>query len=162
LFEGDIYHASFDCPKPLAKAFKKATHDNGTSICKELQKYMLIYVTADHAEKTAYGNTLCKVLKPKIAIGELNFEQYCQTKPRRWIQKKPEEVRGVDNQGEKFEFCEIGRCKNRAVAVMRYKNNSRSYRVCEIHLNEYLKITRSPWVFERKIDYSQTGGKSDA
>jgi hypothetical protein len=146
LFDGEIYHASFDCPKPLAKAFKKATHDNGTSICKELQKYMLIYLTADRMEKTAYGNTLSKVLEPKIAIGQFNFEQYCQTKPRRWIRKNPEDVKGVTRSGEKFTFCEIGDCHNPAIAVMVYLEKKNDYHVCLLHKKEYDK--NASWQFK--------------
>jgi hypothetical protein len=150
LFDGEIYHLSFDCPKPLAKAFKKATHDDGTSICKALQKYMLIYVTADHVEKTAYGNTLRKVLKPNIAIG-LNFEQYCQTKPRRWIKKSPEEVKGTNNSGKKFSFCEIGTCSNPAIAVMVFLKEKKDYRVCLLHQKEYSK--NDSWTFKNNIEF---------
>jgi hypothetical protein len=154
LFDGPLYHLSFDCPKPLARAFKEATHRDGTSICKELQKYMLIYLTADHVEKTAYGNTLRKVLKPNIAIG-LNFEQYCQTKPRRWINKSIEQVKGTDNSGKKFSFCEIGNCDNPAIAVMTYSKEKNDYRVCLLHQKEYCK--NDFWIFKENLKSSEGG-----
>jgi hypothetical protein len=156
LFDGEVFHLSFDCPKPLAKAFKQATHDNGTSICKELQKYALTYVTKDHIEKSAFGNTLSKVLNPHIAIENLNFEQYCQTKPRRWNKKSTEQVKGVNNFGEEFHFCEIGDCRQPAVSIMIYSQNKREYRVCLLHHKEYSRKNRD-WIFKKHIEQSKEG-----
>jgi hypothetical protein len=85
LFDGELKHLSFDCPLTLREAFKQATRENGTSYCKELQKYMVSYVATHHAQKMAFGNTLSKILKPRLVIENLNFEQYVQGRPRRLI-----------------------------------------------------------------------------
>jgi hypothetical protein len=73
LFEGGNNHLTLDCPKPLAELFKEATKANGTSVCKELQKYALSYCVNYVLGKHAYGSTLSKVLNPKLTIENLDF-----------------------------------------------------------------------------------------
>lgn len=106
LFDGELKHVSFDCPTNLREAFKHATRENGTSYCKELQKYIICYVATHHAEKMAFGNTLSKILKPKLVIENLNFEQYVQSRPRRLIRGRQsvangEAVLSLEQQKEK-------------------------------------------------------------
>lgn len=89
LFDGKVYHLSFDCPKPLAELFKEATKANGTSVCKELQNYALTYVVNYGLQKSAFGNTLSRVLKPKLSVQNLNVTQYVQSRPRRYARVDP-------------------------------------------------------------------------
>lgn len=151
LFEGEVYHLSFDCPKPLAKAFKEATKANGTSICKELQKYALSYVVEHHIEKSAFGSTISKILKPKLTIENLNFEQYVQNRPRRLL--RGVEVRGArDVSGVSGESltCMIGVCDKPAVEVMVYQpkgKESKDYRVCAFHASAYAGV--NSWRFKK-------------
>jgi hypothetical protein len=133
LFEGGHNHLNFDCPKPLVLAFKTATKANGTSVCKELQKYALSYVVSYSIEKTAFGNTLSKVLKPKLTIQNLNFEQYCQSRPRRLIRRVEAET--VTGEGELT--CQVSGCLNGAVGVGVHVDSGKKYRLCALHLEAY-------------------------
>ena len=90
LFSGNITHLSFDCPIKLREAFKSETKDNGTSVCKELQKYMVSYVATSRIKKHALGNTLSKLVDVPFTIENLNFEQYVQSRPRRLLRKNGE------------------------------------------------------------------------
>jgi hypothetical protein len=133
LFEGEIYHLSFDCPRNLAKLFKEATKANGTSVCKELQNYALTYVVNYKLQKSAFGSTLSRVLKPKLAVENLNVTQYVQSRPRRLI-------RNVEPQTVTSEVCltcEIGRCTKEAVGKDVYLAQGKEYRLCRFHLSQY-------------------------
>lgn len=132
LFDGIVYHLSFDCPKPLALALKKATHDNGTSICKELQAFALSYVVKDHIEKSAFGNTLSKVLDPHLTIENLNFEQYVQSRPRRLVRHVEPQVVTVDCEVK----CGFVDCREAAVGKGVFLQNGKEYPLCSVHLLE--------------------------
>jgi hypothetical protein len=138
LFEGGHNHLNFDCPKPLVLAFKAATKANGTSVCKELQKYALSYVVSYSIEKTAYGSTLSKVLKPKLTIQNLNFEQYVQNRPRRLMRNV--EPESVTVSGELT--CQISGCCNASVGLGNYLPSQKEYRLCDKHLKEYSDAPR--------------------
>jgi hypothetical protein len=138
LFDGKLYHLSFDCPKNLALAFKQETRDNGTSICKELQKYMLSYVSSARMQKTAFGNTISRVLKPSLTIENLNFEQYCQTRPRRYVRN----VEPVDVTRNLEVACEVAGCRNAALSEAVYLPRDELYRVCEVHLSEFRRLPK--------------------
>lgn len=129
LFEGPHNHLNFDCPKPLAKLFKEATRHNGTSICKELQKYALSYVVNYGLEKQSFGSTLSKVLKPKLTIENLNFEQYVQSRPRRLLR------RAEVHFSEEKSVCGFADCKNEAIGRAVWLARNQVYRLCEKHLD---------------------------
>jgi hypothetical protein len=145
LFDGDVYHLSFDCPKSLASAFKESTRANGTSVCKELQKYALSYVTADHIEKSAFGSTLSKILKPKVTIGELKFEQYVQSRPRRLLRLETG-ING-DNPEKSNQTCGIGDCKKPSTDKALHVPSGRVYPLCTMHANYYRELSSKIWTF---------------
>ncbi len=62
LFEGEMTHLSFDCPKNLRQAFKQECKANSVSVCKMLQNYQLTYIVVSRLKKHAYGNTLSKLV----------------------------------------------------------------------------------------------------
>ncbi len=86
---------------------------------------------------------MSRVLKPKLTIENLNFEQYCQTRPRRWIPKSAEEVKVVDAEGVKGKFCEVGggACKEPAVTVGVYLPTKKEYRLCSKHGNLFAETS---------------------
>jgi hypothetical protein len=133
LFQGELTHLSFDCPLNLREAFKKVTKANGTSICKELQKYMLGYIVANHAKKHAFGDTLSKVLKPEVVIENLSSVQYIQNRPRRLMRQVPSEILTSDG----ALTCQIGSCCKEAVGKAVYLKTGKEYRVCVAHLENY-------------------------
>lgn len=84
LFGGEIVHASFDCPSNLRKAFKEVTNQEGSSVCKELQKYMAARVIVSRLKKHALGNTLSKLVESSFVIENLNLNTYVQSRVRRY------------------------------------------------------------------------------
>ena len=84
LFEGKIVHLSFDCPEKLRNAFNQTVKSKGESACKILQKYMALHVLKATLEKHAYGYTLSRVVDVPLRVGEVRFEQYVQSRPRRF------------------------------------------------------------------------------
>jgi len=101
LFGGEIVHMSFDCPENLRKAFNEAVKAKGESACKILQKYMALHVLKTTLEKHALGNTLSMLVDVPLRVGEVRFEQYVQSRPRRF-------GRGVvvDDGGGRF-YCAL-------------------------------------------------------
>lgn len=87
LFDGKLVHLSFDCPTNLREALNAETKANNTSTCKVLQYLASVYVVKSRIQRHALGNTFSKVLDGKFSIGEMNFTQYVQTRPRRLIRK---------------------------------------------------------------------------
>ena len=85
LFDGKIVHVSFDCPYNLREAFKHEIISNGTSQCKELQKFMLSYIVVSRLKKHALGNTLSKLVDVPFTIENLSLNQYVQSRPRRYV-----------------------------------------------------------------------------
>jgi hypothetical protein len=134
LFEGKLYHLSFDCPKPLGLTFKQATHDNGTSICKELQKFMYIYLVAVQTQKTALGNTISKVPKSNLNIN-LTSNQYVQSRPRRLVRNVEPQKLTLDGKLT----CQIGNCNNLSDGKGVYLETGKEFLLCKLHLNEYSK-----------------------
>ena len=84
LFGGKIVHLSFDCPENLRNAFNSVVKAKGESACKILQKYMALHVLKTTLEKHAYGNTLSMLVDVPLRVGEVRFEQYVQSRPRRF------------------------------------------------------------------------------
>ncbi|MEM0008048.1 MAG: hypothetical protein QXR89_07290 [Candidatus Bathyarchaeia archaeon] len=84
LFGGKIVHVSFDCPENLRKAFNLVVKEKKESACKILQKYMALHVLKTTLEKHAYGNTLRRLIESPIKVDEVRFEQYVQSRPRRY------------------------------------------------------------------------------
>jgi len=105
LFGGKIVHVSFDCPLNLREAFKTEIMENKSSQCKELQKFMLSYIVVSRLKKHALGNTLGKLVDVPFTIGELNLNQYVQSRPRRYVKG----VGGVKRDGSKSErfYCPL-------------------------------------------------------
>ncbi len=134
LVDGELTHLSFDCPKPLRLAFKTATRSQKTNVCDELQKYMVNYVVAFQTKKHALGDTLSKLLPVEFSIGEINLHQYCQTKPRRWVNPVAE-LQGKDVSNN----CEMNGCS--AVAVSSGEFQGKRLRLCKDHTEVYSKVT---------------------
>jgi hypothetical protein len=129
LFGGKIVHIGFDCPENLRKALKQETHDNGSSYCKELQKYAVSYVVASRAKKYALGTTMSRFVDANFTIGEMNFTQYVQTKRRRKIKKTLE----IDEETETTALvCGYRGCKNEAVAKGVFQGK-REFFLCADH-----------------------------
>jgi len=84
LFEGKIKHAYFDCPINLREAFKQEAKLNGSSVCKELQKFQLSYIVASRIKKHALGNIMSKIVDLPVTIQSLNLNQYVQSSVRRY------------------------------------------------------------------------------
>ena len=84
LFGGKIVHLSFDCPENLRNAFNETVKAKGESACKILQKYMALHVLKTTLEKHALGNTLSMLVDVPLRVGEVRFEQYVQSRPRRF------------------------------------------------------------------------------
>jgi len=101
LFGGKIVHMTFDCPLNLRKAFNEAAKAKGESACKILQKYMALHVLKTMLEKHAYGNTLSMLVDVPLHVGEVKFEQYVQSRPRRFGSNVV-----VDDGGGKF-YCAL-------------------------------------------------------
>ena len=133
LFDGKIVHVSFDCPLNLRKAFMREIKENGSSACKELQKFMASYVVVSRLKKHALGNTLSKLVDMPVVIENLSLNQYVQSRPRR-------HVRNVG-----FVKCEARGCGE--PAEFRFHHyNGRVYNLCGRHVEEYrefaIKIER--------------------
>jgi|PlaIllAssembly_1097288.scaffolds.fasta_scaffold128088_2 hypothetical protein len=140
LFEGEVYHAGWDCPRQLGLLFKEATHANGTSICKELQKYALTYCINYVLEKKSFGSTLSRILKPKLTVENLNFSQYVQNRPRRLIRHVESEAvtaKGVST-------CQIADCTNDAVGKGVFIKTKTEYHLCKLHFEAFLS-QRDAW-----------------
>ena len=86
LFGGKIVHFSFDCPENLRNAFIPLAKQKNGSACKTLQNLMAIFILKTMIEKHAFGNTLAQVLDLPIRVGEVRFEQYVQSRPRRLVE----------------------------------------------------------------------------
>jgi len=84
LFGGKIVHMSFDCPENLRKAFVETVKLEKSSACKILQKYMALHVLKATLTKHALGNTLSLLVDVPLRVGEVRFEQYVQSRPRRF------------------------------------------------------------------------------
>jgi hypothetical protein len=84
LFGGKVVHMSFDCPENLRKAFVETVKLEKSSACKILQKYMALHVLKATLTKHAFGTTLSRVVDVPLRVGEVRFEQYVQSRPRRF------------------------------------------------------------------------------
>lgn len=84
LFSGKIVHFNFDCPENLRKAFNKVKVERKESGCKILQQFMALYVLKHTLNKIAYGTTLSRLVDVPLRVGEVRFEQYVQSRPRRF------------------------------------------------------------------------------
>ena len=84
LFGGKIVHMSFDCPLNLRNAFNETVKAKGESACKILQKYMALHVLKSTLEKHALGYTLSRVVDVPLRVSGVRFEQYVQSRPRRF------------------------------------------------------------------------------
>ena len=100
LFDGKIVHVSFDCPYNLREAFKHEIISNGTSQCKELQKFMLSYIVVSRLKKHALGNTLSKLVDVPFTIENLSLNQYVQSRPRRYVRRVRDESSDLDEDVE--------------------------------------------------------------
>jgi hypothetical protein len=145
LFDGEIKHATFDCPINLREVFKKECKANGTSVCKELQKFRLSYIVASRIRKNALGNTLAKLVDVPFTIENLNFEQYVQSRPRRLLRKNDE------SDPAKLNLCTIANCKKTAVGKGMYLRRNETYQLCENHLCKFGSMP-SEWKVVRLND----------
>ncbi len=142
LFEGEMTHLCFDCPRNLRNALNNAVKENGTSVCKILVEYGVAYVTATMIKKHALANTQINPAKETIVnvgIGELSFTQNVQNRPRRFNHSNPETV--VHDELNESR-CGIGDCENEAEEVMVYEPKgkvAKEYRVCKLHFHDLLK-----------------------
>ena len=134
LFEGELVHLSFDCPKKLREAFNQATKGKGASAC-FLRVFMAAYVRATYEEnkygkKHALSNTIFNG-RPTIVIEKLETNQYVQTRPRRLIRQTQPRFLTADGS----DTCEIGnpKCGSIAVGKAVYLENGTEYWVCRVH-----------------------------
>jgi len=126
LFQGEVTHLSFDCPRNLREAFKEEVKRNGSSVCKELQKSQLSYIVASRIKKHAFGNTLSKLVDVPVSIGALNVNQYVQSRVRRYAKTEVflEEVT------QSVSACVL--CSSEAFAVVTRADKSR-VSLCYVH-----------------------------
>ena len=144
LFTGTLTHLSFDCPTKLREAFKQEVKSNGTSVCKELQKFQLSYIATSRIKKHALGDTLSKALTVDFTIENLNFEQYVQSRPRRLLKQD-------DGLGStELSLCEIGDCKNVAVAAGIYLPLNETRQLCKVHLYAYSSMPKAWKIIQQK------------
>lgn len=158
LFEGDMKHLSFDIPTNLRNALNYECRANGDSACKILVKSAALYVVTSRVKKHALGDTLSKILDVTFTIGEVNFTQNCQTRPRRWIRRIEK-----GNSERQAQLCEIGngRCKNPAIDILSFEPKGQEpieYRVCAYHSSHYTKL--SVWKFKAKLSLKGDETKS--
>ena len=142
LFKGEMTHLSFDCPTNLRNALVTEAKQNGTSVCKILTQYGANYVLTSRIKKHALGDTINRLSDMKISIGEVNFEQNVQSRPRRFVSRNPEAV-VVD--AELDNCCMIGSCSNEAKEVMIYQpkgKEAKEYQVCTLHFHDLLTTDR--------------------
>ena len=146
LFSGKLTHLSFDCPTNLRTAFRTETKDNGTSVCKELQKYRVSYVATSRIKKHALGNTLSKALASSFVVENLNFEQYVQSRPRRLL-------RGTtgSSASSASNLCTVKGCRKSAVGSGVYLPRKESYKLCKEHLIEF-RLKPNEWTVVRSND----------
>ena len=141
-----LVHLSFDCPKQLRDAFNWATKANGTSTCKMLQQLALNYTLATMVKKHALANTNLSPEKEatvvNLNIGDMNFEQYVQNRPRRLIANH-----NVDAVVNGPVVCGIGSCGKKAVDVAVYVPSGVSYDLCSFHAGEYSGV--KAWSFQK-------------
>ena len=142
LLQGEVVHLSFDCPKPLREAMKQTAQRNGLSLCKMLCVLGAACVVADQRKEHAFSNTIGG-RQPLVSIGALNFEQYCQTKPRRWMGKAPEDVKACSPEGVKGEFCQIEGCRKIAVSSGVYLETGKEYSLCSFHRGVFVKQSKN-------------------
>ena len=143
LFKGKMTHLSFDCPKTLREAFKQECKCNGTSVCKELQKYQLSYIATSRIKRHALGNTLSKALAVDFTIENLNFEQYVQSRPRRFLKQD------VCSDSAKPTLCNIGDCRNVAVGAGLYLPKNETRQLCKVHFDVYCSMPKTWKIFRR-------------
>jgi hypothetical protein len=127
LFEGEMRHTSFDNPKNLGEAFKTECKDNGSSVCKELQKYELSYIVSSRIKKHALSNTISKIVDLPVTIQNLNLNQYVQSRVRRHV--KIFEERDLAH-------CHF--CGREAIGKFRYVETREVYGLCEFHAGEFV------------------------
>ncbi|MFA5365181.1 MAG: hypothetical protein WC325_08390 [Candidatus Bathyarchaeia archaeon] len=143
LFNGEMTHLSFDCPKNLRNMLNTAVKANGTSVCKILTEYAAAYIDATMIKQHALANTL---LEPKrhdtvvnVGINELSFTQNVQNRPRRFVDRN---VEAVVNDEFESERCGIGDCGELAVETLFYqptrKDVPKQYRVCKLHYSSFV------------------------
>lgn len=133
LFDGEIVHLSFDCPRRLRDALVYEARDNGDSVCKVLQHKGFSYVVGSRIKKHALGSTLRHLLDVDFNIENLSFQQYNQSRPRRIIKEKTTEA------SEEQATCQIGQgeCKEVAIGEGIYKKTGKKYRLCRMHMNYF-------------------------
>jgi hypothetical protein len=127
LFEGEMTHLSFDCPKNLREAFKQECKANGVSVCKMLQNYALAYIVVSRLKKHAYGNTLSKLVDVPLVIENLNCVQNVQSRVRRYIKK-------TEFYEEHVEFCGFKDCGEEVAGKGMYKKSGKIHPLCDKHL----------------------------
>ena len=121
LFDGKIVHVSFDCPYNLREAFKHEIISNGSSQCKELQKFMLSYIVVSRLKKHALGNTLSKLVDMPMVIENLSLNQYVQSRPRRYVRRVRDESSDLDDVEFVNEFgvwCVLKQSRFRSVKLL--------------------------------------------
>jgi hypothetical protein len=129
LFDGEMTHLSFDCPKNLRSEFKQECKANGTTVCKTLQNYQLAYIVISRLKKHAYGNTLSRLVDAPIVIENLNCIQNVQSRVRRYSRTT------VNYEEETIsKSCDFPNCPNEAVARAIYVVKNEEYEVCLRHL----------------------------
>ena len=150
LFGGELTHLSFDCPTNLRTAFRTETKDNGTSVCKELQKYMTSYVATSRIKKHALGNTLSRALTANFTVENLNFEQYVQSRPRRLLRGESSHLVELPSN-----LCMVKGCKRLAVGSGVYLLRNECYQLCAEHFSEF-QLRPSEWKVVRSNDSTES------
>lgn len=126
LFNGELTHLSFDCPKPLRQTFKTAVKANGSSVCHVLQTFMVTYLVANHYQKACFNDTY----RHPITVKNLVIPTYVKERVRR--------VKRIAEQIEDFEVtvtCGHVDCTAEAIGsgVWRGRN---TLNLCADHYSE--------------------------
>jgi hypothetical protein len=157
LFEGTWVQENFKLPLNLRTAFNVETKLNGDSSCQEQRRFMFNYVAASRIERLSLGDTLSKIVSPKFSIGQMNFTQNVQSRPRRYVSNNPDAELTVDGSHQ----CQFGDCENVAVETWVYQPKDGKPDEREICASCVRRFAgSSSWHFKSKA-FKQTNNKED-
>jgi hypothetical protein len=137
LFGGKMVKCTFRIPFNLREAVKQECKANGVSTCKIRAELDALWVVNSRSKKLAFGNTMSKLIDAKVSIGEMNFTQNVQSRPRRLMRNVEPTTMIVDS----LRTCQVKGCCNEAVGKGVYLATGREHRLCKLHYTVY---ARSP------------------
>ncbi len=140
LFGGKMVKCTFRIPFNFREAVKQECKANGVSTCKIRQELDALWLINSRSKKLALGNTMSKLVDAKVNIGEMNFTQNVQSRPRRLMRNVEPTTMTVDG----LPTCQVGvgGCKNEAVGKGVYLANGKEYLLCMMHFIEYAKCPK--------------------